>query len=111
MAYDPPKYKEYVALLSQTGTDAPTAVILGSNTVGSIVWTRGAAGEYVGTLTGAFVENKTFLLPGTFSETGSVILTSLVRTSANTIAMQTKNSSLTNIDVWTNIPVLIRIYN
>ena len=54
-----PKYKVYTALLSQSGTDAPTAVVL-ENTLGDIVWSRSEEGVYVGTLTGAFKEGKTF---------------------------------------------------
>ena len=51
--------KVYRALLSQTGTNAPVATVL-ENTLGNIVWTRDSAGTYFGTLTGAFLENKTF---------------------------------------------------
>jgi hypothetical protein len=46
-------YKEYVALLSQSGTSAPTVSVL-SNTIGAIVWTRFGMGNYSGTLSSAF---------------------------------------------------------
>lgn len=52
------KYKKYVALLSQSGFGNPTATIL-ENTIGNIVWTRQAQGQYIGTLLGAFTNNKT----------------------------------------------------
>lgn len=52
--------KVYRALISQTGTDAPTVVIL-ENTIGNIVWTRDSAGTYFGTLAGAFTTGKVFL--------------------------------------------------
>ncbi|MDT5061505.1 MAG: hypothetical protein QOH63_1964 [Acidobacteriota bacterium] len=50
--------KRYVALLSQSGTDAPTAAVL-ENSVGAIVWTRTDGGIYTATLSGAFPANKT----------------------------------------------------
>lgn len=62
--------KVYRALLSQDGTPghAPTVVSTGAggantpfeNSIGNIVWTYGSAGAYVGTLAGAFPQQKTF---------------------------------------------------
>ena len=52
--------KVYRALLSQSGTDAPTAVVL-ENTIGNIVWTYDSLGNYVGTLASAFPANKVWL--------------------------------------------------
>lgn len=40
--------KTYKALLTQTGTNAPTAQVI-YNTLGDIVWTRNIAGDYIGT--------------------------------------------------------------
>lgn len=54
------RYKSYVAILLQSGTNAPTVVVL-ENTIGDIVWTRDIAGRYYGTLANAFTENKTFI--------------------------------------------------
>ncbi|QHB38504.1 structural protein [Flavobacterium phage vB_FspM_lotta8-1] len=45
--------KIYKALITQTGTAAPTVVIL-KNTLGNIVWSRGSTGYYLANLTGAF---------------------------------------------------------
>ena len=53
-----PTYKVYTALLTQSGTDAPVATVL-ENTLGDIVWTRDTTGQYLGTLTGAFISGKT----------------------------------------------------
>ena len=53
-----PTYKKYIALITQTSTSAPTVVEI-ENTIGPIIWTRTAVGEYEGTLTGAFTNNKT----------------------------------------------------
>ena len=52
--------KTYKALLTQTGTNAPTAVVL-ENTIGNIVWTRAGTGSYVGTLTGVFTVGSTYI--------------------------------------------------
>jgi len=54
-------YLVYTALLTQDGTNAPTAIEL-ENTIGEIVWTRAVAGSYVGTLTGAFPAEKTYYI-------------------------------------------------
>lgn len=50
-------YLVYEALLAQTGTDAPTAVVLTNTLGGTVVWTYQDVGSYVGTLTGAFAGN------------------------------------------------------
>ena len=54
-----PTYTKYVALITQSGTNDPTVVEL-ENTIGPIIWTRTAVGEYEGTLTGAFTLDKTY---------------------------------------------------
>lgn len=54
--------KVYRAILTQSGTSAPVAVVL-ENTFGdSIVWTRNYAGDYLGILNGAFPADKTFVM-------------------------------------------------
>jgi len=55
------RYKKYVALMTQTGTSAPTVIVL-ENSIGDIVWTRTSAGLYEGTLTGAFTLDKTYAM-------------------------------------------------
>lgn len=51
--------KMYVALLNQTGTDAPVATVLVNTLGGTVVWTYADTGQYNATLAGAFVSNKT----------------------------------------------------
>lgn len=53
-------YLVYTALLSQVGTSAPTAIVLQNTLGGTVVWTYDAPGSYIGTLAGAFPEDKTF---------------------------------------------------
>jgi hypothetical protein len=52
--------KKYVALLSQSGTDAPVATVLENTLGGTVVWTRSGPGDYNATLVGTFTENKTW---------------------------------------------------
>lgn len=52
-------YKVYTALLTQSGTSAPVAVVL-QNTIGDIIWGRSSAGVYSVNLTAAFPANRTF---------------------------------------------------
>lgn len=57
-------YNRYIATISQSGTADPTVVVL-ENTIGDIVWTRAAVGDYLGTLVGAFPDqDKTYLIIG-----------------------------------------------
>lgn len=51
--------KLYVALLTQTGTDAPVATVLQNDLGGEVVFTYNGAGDYRGTLAGAFLAAKT----------------------------------------------------
>jgi hypothetical protein len=54
-----PNYKVYRALMTQSGTNAPTANVL-ENTLGNIVWAYNSIGTYTGTLDGAFSASKYF---------------------------------------------------
>jgi hypothetical protein len=55
-----PTYKVYTALLTQSGTSAPTATILENTLGGDIVWSYTSPGNYLGTLSGAFPIDKYF---------------------------------------------------
>lgn len=51
--------KVYEALLTQSGTSAPSVTVLGNNDIGNIVWSYNSTGQYIGTLNGAFPSGKT----------------------------------------------------
>jgi len=51
--------KVYVALLTQSGTDAPIATILKNTLGGEVVWSYDGAGSYIGTLIGVFTAKTT----------------------------------------------------
>lgn len=81
-------YKSYVARHIQSSTDAPTTTPVGFNDIGNIVWSRSGTGEYIGTLTGAFIESKTIIL----SENGSASINtggSIRRVSDNEVQLRT----------------------
>lgn len=103
-------YKKYVALLSQTGSNAPTATILENTLGGTITWSRNLSGNYTGTLTGAFTANKTWFHVTASDPAGNAMLADMARVSANTIGLITKNDTLDNVDGWTNISIEIRVY-
>jgi hypothetical protein len=66
--------KVYRALLTQTGTDAPTATVLENTLGGTVVWTRDNPGRYDATLAGAFTENKTATNSGACMTFGTTML-------------------------------------
>ena len=79
-------YQRYIALITQTSTNAPTVIEL-ENTIGPIVWTRKGTGEYSGTLSGAFTANKTYAM------ISNVVADGIVRisTTASEITLITTN--------------------
>lgn len=103
-------YKEYVFILSQSGTAAPAEIVLGYNTIGSIVWSRTTTGVYVGTLGGAFISNKTWVTSAFRTNLGYGTLS---RTSTNTVEVRTFNSAGTPTDavMSAGAPLEIRVYD
>ncbi|MCP4650309.1 MAG: hypothetical protein GY853_09570 [PVC group bacterium] len=100
---DSSAYKSYVALITQSGINAPVVTVVGTNTIGSIVWTRLSAGVYEGTLAGAFTLNKTVCFDGGADENMR-----LRRQSDNVIELETP---LTAVDgKLTNVSIEIRVY-
>jgi hypothetical protein len=53
-----PPYKVYTALITQSGTNPPTSIVL-ENTIGTITFTYTATGFYSAVSTGLFTLNKT----------------------------------------------------
>jgi hypothetical protein len=102
--------KIYTVLLSQTGTSDPTATVLGTNEIGSIVWTRNSVGNYTGTLTGAFTANKTWLICQKGDGSGSFINGLLSRGGANTLTLDTRDNTNTLADNFTNMSIEVRVY-
>jgi hypothetical protein len=101
--------KKYVAMLSQTGTAAPTAIVLENTLGGTVVWTRQSTGAYVGTLASAFTIDKTaaFITSGS---SGAITSTTWAET-VNTVRITTTIMSGAVADgILTRASVEIRVY-
>jgi hypothetical protein len=85
------KPKKYVALLTQTGTNAPTAIVL-ENTLGTVTFGYNTTGIYSVTATGLLTSNKTTIVTGgavcsvdSLTTNGFLLLSYSVPTIANGI--------------------------
>lgn len=110
-------YKVYVAKLAQSGTDAPTAIVLENTLGGEVVWSYSSEGVYVGTLVGAF--------PNTEDKFYTTYITALSATTEMQVAYLDTDSF--EVDTVTyggfggpatvtdgllyNTPIEIRVYN
>jgi hypothetical protein len=122
-------YKVYTALVSQSGTDAPTAVIL-ENTFGQIpTWSRDFAGQYALIFTGdPLTENKTIPPPPTINSSDKVLFNRLITKDGSGFGSQEgyfiyqRNTDIMYIrslsdvetfsdDILENTPIEIRVYN
>jgi len=102
--------KIYKATTNQSAGDDPTATVL-KNTIGNIVWTRDDDGFYIGTLAGAFPENKTFVLVQNFySSSGDKIYA--YRSNNDTIVIETQSALNVGTDsILTKVSILIEVYD
>lgn len=97
------KYKSYTAMVYQSGTSAPTAVVM-ENNIGNIVWARSSAGTYTASLSHAFTEDKTWIICFNQNNSKQVYGT---WSDASTITLETSNSTDSNV----NAVLEIRVYN
>lgn len=107
-------YLTYVALLTQTSTNAPSATILENTLSGVPVWARGIAGTYTCTLSGAFPLEKTFILCGSSPNGGAPFNYSIELTGAsNSFLLRTTVTSDGSLSdgLLTYNPIEIRVYN
>ena len=100
-------YLKYVALLTQTGTDAPTAIVLENTLGGTVVWTRSEVGVYAGTLSGVFTENKTAIFLG--AAVGNIIQYGFWD-STNYILLLTMEGGVAADEKLYLTPIEIRVY-
>ena len=110
-------YKVYTCTLNQSGTSAPVASPVFYNNIGTIVWTRLGAGDYVGTLTGPniFTLNKTLCIPDRTvmrsGPSGEFYFTFLERNNDTQVRLFTSSNYLPTDDLMVNLLVEIRVYN
>ena len=103
-------YTVYTALITQSGTAAPTAVVLQNTTGGTITWTRVSVGSYKAAISGVtFVENKTAILLGNTNVAMSIA--ALRKTTTDVTFDQAINSSNANADGVSDVTIEIRIYS
>jgi hypothetical protein len=106
-------YKKYVALLSQSGTNAPTSIEL-ENTFGeSPTFVRNTTSSYELQLTGAFTVDKTFIVVGSADNNAGVgNFATLVarRFNDDTITLITFDDFTPSDDMLVNTSIEIRVY-
>ncbi len=109
--------KSYRALLTQTGTSAPTVTVLENTLGGTVVWTRVGPGDYWATLTGAFPANKVQIFMGSSYVGGtSFVLFQMARLGANDIQLVTKDVDLSSAtanesdDLMTDTAITMLVY-
>jgi len=99
-------YLKYVALVSQTGTDAPKEIVLENTLGGTVVWARSDVGDYKATLSGVFTENKTVIFNNL---TGG--LNYIFWNDADTIRINTTDNTGTFVDdALVSTSIEIRVY-
>lgn len=104
-------YKCYVALLTQSETNAPVATVLENTLGGTVVWTRIGAGVYRGTLAGAFPANKVWFSVQVANASGD--LTAIVhptRTDNDRVTLVQSDFTATPMDGFSGISAEIRVY-
>jgi len=101
-------FKEYSARVSQSGTAAPTAQLLGPSTMSAaLVWTRVGAGAYTLTLLSEFTANKTLVLITPADTTWSH--PSAIWADASNITILNRDPAGALADGWQAM-ILIRVY-
>lgn len=104
-------YRSYVALMSQSGTDNPTAIIL-ENSLGDIEWQYDSIGIYFASLPNSFPLEKTFIMTPTSGFDTEVLNGgggdpyTLARQDDNTLVLSATGDGRLNYS-----PIEIRIYN
>lgn len=103
-------YKVYTALLSQSGTNAPTATVLENTLAGTVVWTRADIGNFTATLTGAFPSNKVVVFITNQPTGGAADNFKGGRATNDTITVITTNGTSSTDSLLSNSSIEIRVY-
>jgi len=105
-------YKVYTALLTQTGTNAPTAVVLENTLGGTVVWSRNSTGDYRATLINAFTLSKTHVIATPSVNPFFTVVGNKTTGSADTVVLLTQTTAGANADDrLQGTPIEIRVYN
>lgn len=104
-------YLKYVALLSQSGTDAPTATVLENTLGGTVVWSYSDVGVYLATLANTFTENKTVCFFGNNLAYFYFFGKSAEIPGDDTLLLQTLDATATSTnELLSQTPIEIRVY-
>jgi len=107
-----PSYKVYVALLTQTGSTAPTAIVLENTLGGDVVWQRISPGYYRGVLIDGFVGNVFFVNQYGSNDTVDSSFFNLKKETDNSIILLTQFYFSPSDDALPiDTSVEIRVYN
>ena len=110
---DPRPYKVYTALLSQSGTNAPTAIVL-ENTLGvDVSFTYFLAANYFINAIGAFTGNKTYVDVGQsiYATSAYIIIPSSPNIDQVQIRVTKVTDNTSSDNKLTNFPIEIRVYS
>ena len=103
-------YKVYTALLTQTGTDAPTAVVLENTLEFTPTFGYSAVGSYI--ITGDFVLDKTYAIGLPYGGSGGNYILSIdLDTGGGSIQIYTTYDNTYFNDLLQRSPFEIRVYN
>ena len=102
-------YTEYVALLTQASTDAPTAVDIKNDTGATVIWAIVGTGSYTATFSSeVLTANKTIACMCVNNVTRQM---SAIVNSTTVVGVATANSSgIAGNGYLSSTPVIIRIY-
>lgn len=105
----PTPYLVYTALMSQTGINAPTAVVLQNTLGGTIVWTYDSVGVYVGTLVGAFPANKVWFSLLGIQDDGNITY-AIERVDDDSLKLKTFDGAVVADVILSSSSLEIRVY-
>ena len=95
------------SILVSVGISAPAVTLLTNGLSGAIVWTYSAVGTYIGTLSGAFTENKTVFQ---YPPLGDDKAVTVEWTSANVITVKTYETGALKDGLLVKFPLTIKVY-
>lgn len=104
-------YLVYTALLSQSGTDAPTVTVLENTLGGTVVWTWEDVGFFRGTLTSAFPSAKTWATASIdLVAAADEFFAAIAREGNNSVKVQIFDPAVAAINGCNNLAIEIRVY-
>lgn len=103
-------YKVYTALLTQTGTDAPTAVVLENTLGGAVTFQYVGYGRFYIRKNYAFSQYKVMVLVNSIDKNNNKITTD-VDLGTNVIEVQTSSNDVLTNDILNSTSIEIRVYN